>query len=102
MNKIIPGVKYYKHNDDGSIEIIRVNKVKETGFSVCDETGKIYQKTKEEIVRDYTLLRPDGYITFMILNLANNIKDVALFLHRKEDVEENAVFLMPLCSSSLD
>lgn len=87
MINTLPGTKYYRFIDDNNIEVIRLNRLKGEDYSVINEnTGKYEKISKEKILNDYILLRPDGYVTFMIVNLSETMKDVLITLHRKEDI----------------
>lgn len=101
MNKTLVGQKLYKTLENGSIYIIRVlRRQNETTYGCIDEKGKKLKITEEEM-KQYTKLKPDGYVTFSIVNLDNNIKDVIVAVHRQKDVEQNIQIPYAVCRQSI-
>lgn len=92
MKRYKIGAKFYHLDDDGNLIIIRLKKFDEAKnvYSFVDEnnTGsKEYIKlTKEEITSNYVHLVPDGYVTFTIVRLGKDFKDVVIGLYRNQDL----------------
>jgi hypothetical protein len=84
------GAKFYKYKEDGSLEIIRISRVKSEGVYVVhkDNDNKVTYIRTEEQLHEYTLLRSDAIYTFsIVVNAESNEKlyDVIVTMARKSD-----------------
>lgn len=96
------GTKYFKYDKDGVVKLIRINRQKDKEYSVKLENGKFERVTAEELNKDYIMLRPDGVITFTIVAMPNNGKDVIVSLHRINDVaRDNAAYPYAVCRQNV-
>lgn len=87
MNTTV-GSKYYKYLEDGQLEMVRLEKIKnQDSYIVREESGTKLTLTRNEIL-EYTKLNPAGYITFALVALDGNMADVVVTLHRKEDIDK--------------
>ena len=81
------GSKYYKFIDDNTVRVLRLTKIKnDNEFVMRDSQDNVVKLNKNEL-ESYTLLRPDGYITFSIVGLEQDTRDVIVTLHRRKDIE---------------
>jgi len=85
--KITLGDKYYKADEEGNIEIIRVQKIKTGSIIVLDDKKERHSISEIEL-DDYTRLKPDAYITFSIVTLEQNMRDIIVSMHRRKDIDE--------------
>ena len=94
MNKYL-GYKFYKENEDGSFDIIRIVKLYEFNDKVLirnEETGKEKAVTFASL-KSYTPLKPTGMITFSEVKIYDNndkrlfSKDVIVCLYRMIDIQ---------------
>lgn len=81
------GNKYYKFLDDETLSVLRLTKIKnDNDFVLRDLDNNVVKLNKNEL-EQYTLLRADGFITFAVVELEQNTKDVIVMLHRRKDLE---------------
>lgn len=84
--KINIGDKFYKVDDNENVQIIRVQKIKSNSIIVLDDK-KQKQSISESELEQYTKLKPDAYITFSIVTLEQNMKDIIISMHKRTDIE---------------
>lgn len=100
-NKFVPGSKYFRYIDNDNFEIIRINRKKGNEYSVICQDGS-YKKLTEEYIKDnYSLLTPDGYVTFIIATMGET-KDILVIFHRKEDIKSEAAVPYAVCRQFMD
>lgn len=99
MNVLL-GSKWYRYDKDGNLVVVRVVRHNsDTNVSVIrlkQKLDEIQSLEKRKIdVRDledaYTMLNPDGYVTFNIVTIGNKedgkpVQDVVVTLHRLKDL----------------
>jgi len=98
--KINLGDKFYKVLEDEKVEIIRVIKVKSNSIIVVNEKKEKISMTEADL-GDWTKLTPDAYITFSIVTLEMNMKDVIVSIHRKKDLEEGIELPYAACRQNI-
>ena len=97
-NKVFVGSKYFRYGKEGNLILVRVVRYQNVDTVVikhkeCDYTEKI---SISELIENYTLLNPDGYIFFNIVKInESKLDDVIVALYRKEDI--NALEPLPYC-----
>jgi len=90
---IFIGAKFYKYKEDGSLEVIRVIRVKSEKMYVVikdNDTSLKYIKTADEL-HEYGLLRSDAIYTFsIVVNAEDNVqlRDIIVTMSRKKDKNE--------------
>ena len=95
--KIYLGDKFYKYNEENdNIEIIRIKKIKNENLFSYEVNGQSKKITRDELINNYTRLKPDGILAFTVVNLENKLKDVIVSLYRTKDLEEG--ILIPYCA----
>lgn len=99
MNVLL-GSKWYRYDKDGNLVVVRVVRHNsDTNVSVIrlkQKLDEIQSLEKRKIdIRDledaYTMLNPDGYVTFNIVTIGNKedgkpVQDVVVTLHRLKDL----------------
>ena len=99
MNVLL-GSKWYRYDKDGNLVVVRVVRHNsDTNVSVIrlkQKLDEIQSLEKRKIdIRDledaYTMLNPDGYVTFNIVTIGNkedgkSVQDVVVTLHRLKDL----------------
>ena len=99
MNVLL-GSKWYRYDKDGNLVVVRVVRHNsDTNVSVIrlkQKLDEIQSLEKRKIdIRDledaYTMLNPDGYVTFNIVTIGNKedgkpVQDVVITLHRLKDL----------------
>ena len=82
------GCRFYKYNDDKSIDILRITRIKNCTTYICtDKNGNRIKINKDDLEKEYVRLIPDGILTLSDVMLQNQNKDVVLTLHRKKEIE---------------
>lgn len=80
----------YYYWDDDSIEEYRICRINnENSITVIKTAGSNIGERKKinpEELKQYKMLRPDGYISFNIALLSKNIKDVVVTVSTKNDI----------------
>ena len=85
--KIYLGDKFYKyHEENDSVEIIRIKKIKNENLFSYEVNGQSKKITRDELINNYTRLKPDGILAFTVVNLENKLKDVIVSLYRTKDL----------------
>ena len=98
MNRL-KGIKFF----DKDLNVIRLIKQKQDFYSCVEETkNNRINITDKELHDNYTILRPDGYVLFSILDLSNGMKDVMLVLYRKDDVTGENTIPYAVCRQFID
>ncbi len=81
IDQIRRGVKFFKFNGD-EVEFIRVNRIRqksnEIGFK--DSEGKQRYRNLDNILSEYKILAPDGFISFVILKNEGKMPDILVAL----------------------
>lgn len=93
------GTRFYKWNDDTLYEIKVIKNSDDTKIKVR-ELGDIKNEffiTKDELLSDYTKLSPDGFITFNIVNIGKDIRDVMITLSRRVDIKNGDPLPYAVC-----
>ena len=93
--------KFYKVNEDDSIEFLRLVKVKNADCYVLLNSKKERVKLTEDELSKYVKLRPDGYINYSIVSLDAGIKDVIVSMFRREDIENGDVIPYCICRQNI-
>lgn len=102
--KIYLGDKFYKYiKDTDSVEIVRIVKMKNTeSFIIEDEkTKEKFKISKSKLTSEFTRLKPDGYISFAIALLQDNLKDVIVSLYRRKDLDEGITLPYAACRQNI-
>lgn len=98
--KLNLGDKFYKVDESENIKIVRVEKIKTNSIIVIDENNNKLSITKEEL-DTYTKLKPDAYITFSIVTLEQNMKDIIVSMHRRKDIDDGIQTPYAACRQSI-
>lgn len=104
MKPIYLGDKFYKYIEElDKIEIVRIIKMKNTETFIIEkeETKQKYKISKEKLLTEFTRLKPDGYISFAIANLQDNVKDVIVALYRRKDLDEGIQLPYAACRQNI-
>jgi len=93
--------KFYKVNEDDSIEFLRLVKVKNADSYVLLNSKKERVKLTEDELSKYVKLRPDGYINYSIVSLDAGIKDVIVSMFRRTDIEDGDAIPYCICRQNI-
>lgn len=95
--KIYLGDKFYRYDEEtDKIDIIRIKKIQNENLFSYEKENVSYKITREELLKNYTKLRPDGTVAFTIVNLENKLKDVIVTLYRTKDLQDGIA--IPYCA----
>ena len=91
------GCRVFK-NEDGKLEVLKIISFvnKDTARVMNLDSYKTFKIPFESLLNEYTLLKPDGRITFSIVNLANNVQDVIACMHIENSINNDDTNL-PYC-----
>lgn len=85
---------FYSFTDDhdrkimpDNIRLVKVNKDKSSTYK-DEKSGKLIQFTDDQILENYSALKPDGFIVAGVVNVGN-FKDVIVALYRYNDAKSN-------------
>ena len=88
------GAKFYKHDEDGNLEIIRIVRRKSDNVYIIiknNDFSQTYTRTSDELLK-YTMLKSDAIFNFTIVingdDGTNQLKDVIVTMARKADKTE--------------
>lgn len=110
MVRITIGDRFYRWVND-TIEEVKVLKIAGSATSdnckvkyLSSETkqGDTENITRLELSTNYTKLKPDGYVTFNIVNVGNGISDVMVTLSRTKDVEKGDQIPYAVCRQCIN
>ena len=93
--------KFYKVNEDDSIEFLRLIKVKNADSYVLLNSEKERIKLTEDELSKYVKLRPDGYINYSIVSLDAGIRDVIVSMFKREDIENGDAIPYCICRQNI-
>lgn len=85
MKDIMIGDIFYKKDNNGNVDIIRIKKFKNSKVVSVLRDTELYSMAYNTILNEYTRLNPHGYITFNIVSMQDT-KDVIVTLTRRNDV----------------
>lgn len=101
--KVNIGDKFYKFSEGEKFDIIRIVKIKNSQSVMCiNETSK--EKSKlfiDDIEKQYTRLKPDGFLNFSIVSIEGGMKDVLITLHRKDDLADGNNLPYAVCRQNI-
>lgn len=93
--------KLYKYTDDGVLLTVRVKKVKnENCFVVYDTNDEEFTLNREEI-KEYTKLRPNGYISISCVGLEHGLRDVIVSYYKREDIDKDGKIPYIICRQNM-
>lgn len=75
---------YYENDSDESLNVFQILKVRRKEV-IGVLNGKSTIKVKQDTLKNYTLIKPDGYLTISIVELGDKNEDVIVTLCRKQD-----------------
>lgn len=84
------GTKYYKITD-GDLDIVRIIKIIDESNSIILTKDNKKLKASNKDLDEFTLLNPDGYLFFNIVNMGkteNEGQDVIINLNRRSDISK--------------
>lgn len=97
-NKICVGDIFYKYIKElDKVDTLRVIKFKNSETVTVSNGDKKFPVQTKLLMKEYTRIKPDGYITFSIISIYEDYKDVIITLHRKKDIDENGMS-KPYCA----
>jgi hypothetical protein len=101
---VFKGEVYYRYikgeTEEPIVETLRIIKVRRTAVTgLCNE--KKIELTATELYNNYTLVNPDGYVTFTVACLADGNKDVVITLTRKEDGGNKCTMPYAVCRQAI-
>lgn len=111
---VLLGSKWYRYNEEGKLVVLRVVRHNsDTNVSVITLKDKLEEiqsldKRKievEALEQDYTMLNPDGYVTFNIVTIgekdAKHIQDIIVTLHRLKDLNSGNKIPYAVCRQNI-
>lgn len=94
VKALFVGAKFYKHDEDGNLEIIRIVRRKSDNVYIIiknNDFSQTYTRTSDELLK-YTMLKSDAIFNFTIVingdDGTNQLKDVIVTMARKSDKTE--------------
>lgn len=101
-NRIIKGLIYFRQVGDEN-EIIRITRIKNRDTVSIKNivTGNCDKITIEDLKHKYVKLNPNGFITFSLADLDNDIKDVMCIFLRREDIDNNISTPYAVCRQNI-
>lgn len=108
MNKITLGTRYYNWTDDGKINEVKIIKLLgedkcRCKYTIGPKTGELIELDNSDIKDNYTMLTPDGYITFNIAVMGGtDIRDVIIFLTKQSDIINGDTIPYCVCRQSVN
>ena len=98
MNK---NARFYKWNDNNELQEFKI-----LGFQNGDiikikwtkgDKKDIKEKVDKNIIKEYTELKPDAVISFLIVNLRNDLRDVVITVSKSTDIQNGATLPSIVC-----
>lgn len=102
--KIYLGDKFYTYDaQEDKFDVYRVTRIKnENSFVLQHQEKKQTIKASKDFIKDnYTKLKPDGYISFAIVDLQDGIKDTIISLYRMKDLENGEEVPYAACRQNI-
>lgn len=85
------GSKFYRftgESDFQKLEMLRLVRIKnQNTYVLVDENNTKIKMDLETLKKEYTKLSPDGFLSLSIVKLDNNMNDVIITLHRRQEIE---------------
>ncbi len=98
---ILSGMKYFKFDDTGNVEIIRiVSGLDPKRIRAIKESEKKKVFLTEEKLKEYTRLNPDGIIGFSIVKV-HELEDIIITLMRKQELENKDTIPYIICRQNV-
>lgn len=99
--KLMKNEKFYKYDENDELIEIRIKKIKnENCFVVYDKDGNEFTLNKEEL-KEYTKLRPHGYISFSCVGLDGGIRDIIISYYKREDIDKDGKIPYVICRQNI-
>lgn len=99
--KLTKNDKFYRYTDDGELVEIRLKKIKnENCFIFYDKNDDTFTLTKDEL-KEYTKLKPHGYISFSSVGLEKGLKDVIVSYYKREDIDKESKIPYIICRQNI-
>lgn len=96
------GLRYFKFNEDDSLEVVQVTKIKSEVVRVYDMNTHVYRFIKiEQLEKEYTGIVPDGFVVFSIINMTANTKDIVIETYRASDVDNGIQIPYQVCRQNM-
>ena len=85
ITKLYPGIKFFKYDEDENLHQVRIKKVNVVDKTITcyDNNWKLTTIPYERLIEDYTMLKQDGIMIFLIVNV-QDAKDVVITLQRSD------------------
>lgn len=100
--KILKNTRFYKWDSGEELEEVTI--VRMYNEDTCGvlktrgtDVGKTFKMKVSEIEADYTMLRPDGYISFAIVKLDKGLEDVMVAISRELDIQKGESLPYAVC-----
>lgn len=86
---LIVGNRYYRITEDEDLEILKLKstEVDEENMLLLKRSNTYVRLSKEDLEKDYILLTPDAYVSFSIIDIFNDNKDVMVVLYDKDKLK---------------
>lgn len=99
---LFKNTRYYRWIDELSLEEIVIVKIQnqETCTAIITKGPNFGQKIKissNNLISDYIRLIPDGFITFNIVTIGKNLKDVMVMINRNKDASKGSGLPYAVC-----
>ena len=104
MRQIYLGDKFYKYiEEEDRIEIVRIIKMKNTETFIIEreDTKDKFKINRDRLLSEFTRLKSDGFISFAIVNLQDNLKDVIVSLYRSKDIDNKVALPYAACRQNI-
>lgn len=104
MRQIYLGDKFYKYiEEEDRIEIVRIIKMKNTETFIIEreDTKDKFKINRDRLLSEFTRLKSDGFISFAIVNLQDNLKDVIVSLYRAKDIDNKVALPYAACRQNI-
>lgn len=99
--KLTKNDKFYRYTNDNEFVEIRLKKIKNRDtFVVYDKNDNEFTLTREEL-KEYTKLKPHGYISFSSVGLDGGLRDVIVSYYKKEDIDKDGKIPYIICRQNM-
>ena len=95
------GAYFYKY-EDGELIMLRLYKVKtKNRFLLRDKQKNKVSLSKDQLYKEFTLLKPDGVITHVLASDPNQGIDTVCLLYKLEDLKNNINVPYAVCRQNI-
>lgn len=99
---LFKNTRYYRWIDKSTMEEVRLVRIQNSEFGSVlvtkgPELGTQRKIAYKELEDNYVKLKPDGFVTFNIVTLGQNLKDVMVLVNRSTDTQKGSGLPYSVC-----